>query len=147
MHIDTLEPAVCVKITCTASHKSFSSLFVHVFIPCISCLGEDKKSYADPFRQRDFLTDISPWLGKLPAGTFRKMAQEAGFFADLEQIEDLKRIEERRGPRAHNEELVNIVRSEEQAGYIKLVKVIKRWGKYPDKVNKMNQLLPRRARV
>ncbi|XP_065191791.1 uncharacterized protein LOC135822882 [Sycon ciliatum] len=109
--------------------------------------GEDEKSYGDPFQQRAFLTDISPWLGKLPAGTFRKMAQEAGFFADLEQIEDLKRIEERRGPRTHNEELVNIVRSEEQAGYIKLVKVIKRWGQYPDKVDKMNQLLPRQDHV
>ncbi|XP_065192832.1 uncharacterized protein LOC135823890 isoform X2 [Sycon ciliatum] len=108
---------------------------------------EDEKSYGDPFQQCDFLTDISPWLGKLPAGTFRLMAQEAGFFSDLQQIEDLKRIEERHGTRTHNQKLVNIVSSEEQAGYIKLVKLIKRWGNYPDKVNKMNQLLPRRVHV
>ncbi|XP_065191795.1 uncharacterized protein LOC135822888 isoform X2 [Sycon ciliatum] len=108
---------------------------------------EDEKLYGDPFQQRDFLTDISPWLGKLPAGTFRLMAQEAGFFSDLQQIEDLNKIEERHGTRTHNEKLVNIVSSEEQAGYIKLVKLIKRWGNYPDKVNKMNQLLPRRVRV
>ena len=116
-------------------------------MPCISCLDEDENSYGDPFKQSAFITHISPWLGALPAGTFRKMAQGAGFFADLEQIDDLKRIERRDGPRAHNEELVNIVSSEEQAGYIKLVKIIKRWCKYPDKVDKMNQLLPRRARV
>ncbi|XP_065192219.1 uncharacterized protein LOC135823291 isoform X1 [Sycon ciliatum] len=108
---------------------------------------EDEKSYGDPFQQRAFLTDISPWLGKLPAGTFRKMAQEAGFFADLEQIADLKRIEKLDGRRTHNEELVNILSSEEQAGYIKLVLIIKLWGNYPDKVDKMNQLLPHRARL
>ncbi|XP_065194656.1 uncharacterized protein LOC135825941 [Sycon ciliatum] len=108
---------------------------------------EDEELYGDPFQQRAFLTDISPWLGKLPAGTFRKMAQAAGFFADLEQIADLQRIEKLDGTRTHNEKLVNIVSSEEQAGYIKLVKLINCWGIYPDKVDKMNQLLPRRARV
>ncbi|XP_065194878.1 uncharacterized protein LOC135826176 [Sycon ciliatum] len=109
--------------------------------------GEDEKSYGDPFQQRVFLTDISPWLGKLPARKFRKMAQEAGLCADLQQIEDLKRIEKLDGTPTHNEELVNILSSEEKAGYIKLVMIIKRWGNYPDKVDKMNQLLPRRARV
>ncbi|XP_065191920.1 uncharacterized protein LOC135823013 [Sycon ciliatum] len=112
-----------------------------------TAVDEDEKSYGDPFQQRAFLTDISPWLGKLPAGTFRTKAQEAGFFTDLQQIEDLKRIEKLQGTRTHNEELVNIVSSEEQAGYIKLVKLINGWGNYPDKVNKMNRLLPRRARV
>ncbi|XP_065192757.1 uncharacterized protein LOC135823834 isoform X1 [Sycon ciliatum] len=108
---------------------------------------EDEESFGDPFKQSAFMTTISPWLSKLPAAKFRNFAQVAGFFVDLQQVEDLKRIEKQDGRHPHNEELVNIVRSEEQAGYIKLVKVIKRWGKYPDKVDKMNQLLPRRARV
>ncbi|XP_065192824.1 uncharacterized protein LOC135823887 isoform X3 [Sycon ciliatum] len=108
---------------------------------------EDEESYGDPFKQSAFITDISPWLDKLPAAKFRELAQVAGFFSDLQQIEDLKRIERQDGTRTHNENLVNIVSSEEQAGYIKLVKVIKCWGKYPDKIDKMNQLLPRRARV
>ncbi|XP_065199043.1 uncharacterized protein LOC135830754 [Sycon ciliatum] len=113
----------------------------------LSHTDEDEKSYGDPFQQREFLTDILPWLAKLPAGAFRKRAQEVGFLTDLQQIEDLKRIERRHGPRTHNEELINIASSDERAGYIELVKAIQLWGNYPDKVDKMNQLLPRWARV
>ncbi|XP_065190242.1 uncharacterized protein LOC135821106 [Sycon ciliatum] len=108
---------------------------------------EGESSYGDPFEHSTFIQEISPWLRKLPATTFRNKAQDAGFFTDLQQIRALTRTERQHGTPSHNEELIEIVSSEEQAGFIKLVKVIKHWGKYPDKVDKMNQLLPRRARV
>eukprot|EP00117_Sycon_ciliatum_P028895 scpid106449/ scgid5145/ len=105
--------------------------------PCMSCLDEDESSYGDPFEHSTFIREISPWLGKLPATTFRNKAQDAGFFTDLQQIRALTRTDRQHGPASHNAELIDIVSSEEQAGFIKLVKVIKHWGKYPDKVDKM----------
>eukprot|EP00117_Sycon_ciliatum_P018865 scpid75154/ scgid5145/ len=98
---------------------------------------EDESSYGDPFEHSTFIREISPWLGKLPATTFRNKAQDAGFFTDLQQIRALTRTDRQHGPASHNAELIDIVSSEEQAGFIKLVKVIKHWGKYPDKVDKM----------
>lgn len=79
-------------------------------------------------------------MQKLPADAFRKKAMGAGFLS-MQEATTLKRTEKNDGRAAHNQDLITIIQAEEKAGYIKLCRLIRDWGKFPDRFNQMNKLL------
>ncbi|XP_065197898.1 uncharacterized protein LOC135829415 isoform X2 [Sycon ciliatum] len=97
---------------------------------------------ADPFKDPRYVSAVDLFLKSLDPTELRNRAQQAGNLLNESQVDRLVWTEQNRPPHIHNQDLIKVIKPQEQLGYIRLCRIIKDWGKYPGKLAEMNQLLP-----